>query len=234
MDQNQSSKGPEFNFYGRRQGRPLKPLQKDLKETLLPKIQWTGESTLPDGIRVLEIGFGRGEHLAHHAKNNPDIFYLGSEPYMNGVCGCLKLVHDQDLKNVRIFPDDVRYILPRFSEGSFDKIFVLFPDPWPKKRHWERRIVNPQNLAQWVRILKTGAELRIGSDDPDYVQAIIEALKEWEDYLIPQHTSETMLDKAQSWEPGLPITRFEAKAIKAGRFGTFLRYLRSDKPLEIK
>jgi tRNA (guanine-N7-)-methyltransferase len=222
-------KGPLFNFYGRRQGRALKPRLQALKETLLPKILWSPESHLPSGPKVLEIGFGGGEHLAHQALSYRDTFFIGSEPFMNGVGRFLELVEQNNLENVRVFPDDVRYILPTFPEGSFDKIFVLFPDPWPKKRHWDRRIVNPNNLSQWVRILKPCGELRIGSDDPAYVASIIETLEDWKDYLDPQHTPTTILQKEVIWEPNLPITKFEEKAIKAGRFGTFMKYIRTPK-----
>jgi tRNA (guanine-N7-)-methyltransferase len=119
---------------------------------------------------ALEVGFGGGEHLAEQARRNPDTGYIGCEPFENGVAKLLTQVQASRLRNVRVVPDDARDILVRLPDASLSFVFVLFPDPWPKLRHYKRRFIQTRTLDQIHRLLKPGGELRIATDHTDYGQ----------------------------------------------------------------
>ncbi|NJO38875.1 MAG: tRNA (guanosine(46)-N7)-methyltransferase TrmB, partial [Rhizobiales bacterium] len=171
-------------IHGRRQSHRIRPARKRLLEERLPELQIHvpedgGPITLGEIQRQahqrcwLEIGFGGGEHLAQQAAANPDVLLIGCEPYVNGVARLLSLIEDAD--NVRVVIDDARLLLKALPERSFEKIFVLFPDPWPKARHRKRRIVNPETLADMARILKPGGELRLATDIMSYARPMLAA-----------------------------------------------------------
>ncbi len=124
----------------------------------------------------LEIGFGGGEHLAEQAAAHPDRGLIGCEPYISGVARLLALAEAQGLTNLRIVVDDARLLLEALPDGCLERIFVLFPDPWPKARHHKRRIVNPATAAQFARLLQPGGELRLATDDMSYARAMLLAL----------------------------------------------------------
>lgn len=166
---------PEFRLFGRALGKPLSARQQGLVDNLLPTI------TLPeDGVvdpveifpdmseRTLEIGFGGGEHLSGQARLRPDHGYIGIEPFMNGVAKALTQIDEEGLKNVRIWRGDARDMLPRFTSQSLDQIFLLFPDPWHKKRHAKRRFVQARTRDDFARLLKPGGRLRIATDVKSY------------------------------------------------------------------
>ena len=164
----------------------------------------------------LEIGFGAGEHLAAQAAAHPDIGFIGAEPFENGVAALLVTVQAENLANVRVFADDARLLMARLPDASIGRLFVLFPDPWPKARHHKRRIVGPSTLPQLARILKDGGELRFASDDADYIAWVLEhAAREPTFQRDPR-------GRGSDW----PQTRYEAKARAAGRDCAFLRYTR--------
>jgi len=165
----------------------------------------------------LEIGFGAGEHLAVQAAAHPDIGFIGAEPFENGVAALLARVQAESLVNVRVLADDARLLMARLPDASVGRLFVLFPDPWPKARHHKRRMVGPATLPEFARILKDGGELRFASDDADYVAWTLE------------HAALEPAFRLQSRERGSdwPETRYEAKARGAGRACAFLRYTRT-------
>ncbi|MBT7361074.1 MAG: tRNA (guanosine(46)-N7)-methyltransferase TrmB, partial [Rhodospirillaceae bacterium] len=151
-------------FHGRRRGRKLRPGQERLLETYLPEIQVNapadGAAVVPAALFQpemrevwLEIGFGAGEHLAWQAVRNPDIGIIGAEPFLNGVARLLSEIADDRPGNIRIHPDDVRPLLPRFADASLARVFILFPDPWPKLRHNRRRLINTQLLDTLARLM---------------------------------------------------------------------------------
>ena len=162
----------------------------------------------------LEIGFGGGEHLAAQAAKNPDAGYVGCEPFVNGVASLLAHIDDQELANIRIFPEDARFLLDALPEASLDGCFVLYPDPWPKKRHIERRFINADNLDRLARVLNSGAELRLATD--------VEQLADWMREQITGHPAFKIGYDSPSPPNDWVATRYEQKGVKAGRAPCYL------------
>jgi len=222
---------PRRRIYGRRQSHRIRPARQRLLAERLPELQLdvpTDGSTIElDTLfspacqhRWLEIGFGGGEHLAAQAAANPDVGMIGCEPYVNGVARCLSLLGDGD--NVRVVIDDARLLLKALPDRCLDRIFVLFPDPWPKLRHQKRRIVNPDTVADMARLLKPGAELRLASDIMDYARAML-----WT--VTSQGGFDWLVERPADWRErpeDWPKTRYEEKALKVGRRPAFLRFRR--------
>ena len=218
------------NLYGRRHGKPLKPNQKRHLEALLPVLAIPGvvrgapqlKAIFPDGRPVwLEIGFGAGEHLVHTATEHPDIGLIGCEPFVNGVAMALGKIAAADVSNVRLHPGDARDLIELLPEGSIGRVFLLYPDPWPKARHQRRRFASPENLALLARVMVPGAELRLATDIPDYVEHALAALEEAPDFaLVPGREMHV------AW-PDWPGTRFERKALAAGRRPHYLSFRRA-------
>lgn len=173
---------PLLRSFGRIRSRPIKPRQAALMTDLLPRL------TLPAGpldpailapgaAEVwLEIGFGGGEHMAAQAARRPDILVLGAEPFLNGVASALRHIEALGLTNVRLHPGDARDLMAALPDACLDRMFILFPDPWPKTRHHKRRLVGPAFAAEASRLLKPGARLRFATDWADYADQAIEAL----------------------------------------------------------
>jgi tRNA (guanine-N7-)-methyltransferase len=161
--------GP-LRSYGRIKGRPIKPRQADLVETLLPQIVIPeGPVQLPTGRAVwLEVGFGGGEHMAAQAGRHPHVLVLGAEPFLNGVASALRHIDEQGLANVRLRQGDARDLLADLPEASLERIFILFPDPWPKTRHHKRRLIQAETIAELGRVLRPGGRLRFATDWADY------------------------------------------------------------------
>jgi len=216
-------------LYGRRKGRPLRVRKAQLIDELLPRLK----ISLPSGARlapqvlfkaplsastVLEIGFGGGEHLAAQAKLYPDVCFIGCEPFLNGVASLLDHLDRDGIENVRIFDNDARLILDALIDASLDKCFVLFADPWPKKRHIERRFIGPENLNRLARALKPGGLLRLASDHAKLVEWMRECLKD-HDAFTPIYESAV---PPENWVP----TRYQEKALLAGRQPIFMDYRR--------
>jgi tRNA (guanine-N7-)-methyltransferase len=219
-------------LYGRRRGRPLHSGQQALVETLLPRLAvtlpaagaldpWALFDPRPEEI-WLEIGFGSGEHLAAQAAAHPAIGLIGCEVFENGIAKLLADVQRRALANVRILTDDARLLIATLPPASIDRVFILFPDPWPKQRHHKRRIVADETLAALAAIMTDGAELRLATDDLDYLA--------WMLARAPVHPAFAWLaDRPSDWRVrpvDWPATRYEAKAIAAGREPYFLRLRR--------
>ncbi len=237
-----------YQFYGRRKGKKIKPSREVLLDHLLPRLRLPrfdeNQSVSPDCVFPfkpkevwLEIGFGGGEHLAEQSFRYQDIGFVGAEVFLNGVTSLLThlsgkertddIGQDVCLKegrtdNVRIYDEDVRDILPSFQASSFDRIYVLFPDPWPKRKHKDRRFIGPKNLAVLSRLLKKGGELRIASDDMNYIRWSLEHLLKHQDF---QWTAQTSLDWTSppcDWVS----TRYEQKALAKGKKPIYLIFKR--------
>ena len=174
------SSHPPLRSYGRLKTRAIKPRQAALMETLLPTLRPPAEpfdprALKPDASEVwLEIGFGGGEHMAAQAAHRPDVLILGAEPFQNGVASALRHIDEAVLTNVRVLDGDARELMARLPDASLTRIFVLFPDPWPKSRHNKRRIVQAETVAEFARLLKPGGGLRFASDWADYVDWSLE------------------------------------------------------------
>jgi tRNA (guanine-N7-)-methyltransferase len=173
---------PATRTYGRIKARPLKPRQVRLLETLAPALAIPSEPFDPRALKAdlqevwLEAGFGAGEHLAGQAARRPDVLSLGAEPFVNGFAACLAHTDDAQLSNVRLHHGDVRELMSRLPDASLDRIYVLFPDPWPKTRHKKRRLIEPAFITEAARLMKPGARLRFATDWADYADWTLERL----------------------------------------------------------
>lgn len=162
---------PHRRLYGRAQGHKLSARQQGLVDTLLPRLDWPDEGPVdPKALlpgfesHVLEIGFGSAEHLIGQGQNNPQTGYLGIEPFLNGVAKALAGIEKHSLSNVRVKREDARDEIVRMPDAAFDRIFLLFPDPWPKARHAKRRFVQTDTAWELTRLLKPGGTLRVATD----------------------------------------------------------------------
>jgi tRNA (guanine-N7-)-methyltransferase len=175
-----SESHPPMRSFGRIKSRPIKPRQAALMDSLLPQIRCPAQpfapgDLKPDADRVwLEIGFGGGEHMAAQAARAPATLILGAEPFQNGVASALRHIDEQALSNVRLHDGDVRDLMARLPEASLDRVFILFPDPWPKARHNKRRLVQGELIEDLARLMKPGATLRFATDWADYADWTLE------------------------------------------------------------
>jgi tRNA (guanine-N7-)-methyltransferase len=171
---------PPLRSFGRLKARPIKPRQAALMETRLPALRIPGgpvdPAALAPGAREvwLEIGFGGGEHMAAQAGRAPDVLILGAEPFVNGVASAVRHIDEQALGNVRLHDGDVRELIARLPDASLARVFILFPDPWPKTRQQKRRLVQPELVADLARTLRPGGRLRFASDVASYVDQALE------------------------------------------------------------
>jgi tRNA (guanine-N7-)-methyltransferase len=222
---------PRRQLYGRAKGKALRPAQSQRLADLLPRIQIdlerlkTGPATLfpaPPKRCVLEIGFGGGEHLAAMAGAEPDSGFLGVEPFLNGVAKLLGQVEAEGLENLRLLRGDGRDVLSRLPDASLDVVYLLYPDPWPKRRQRKRRIVDPAFVAELARVIRPGGEFRFASDIDDYVGWTLRRVLLHPDF---QWLACDADDWRQPWA-GWHRTRYEAKAIREGRVPSYLRFLK--------
>lgn len=219
-------------FYGRRRGRPLRAGQRERQSSLLPRLSFA----VPEGGRLhpaglfptpprevwMEIGFGGGEHLAAQAESRPDIGFLGCEVFENGVAKLLGAIDRRRLANVRIYPNDARPLLAALAPRSIGRVFILFPDPWPKVRHHKRRLVTPATLDRLADIIMDGAELRLATDDAGYLSWMLEHATNHRAFAWTARRPDDWQKRPDDW----PATRYEEKARKAGRTPAFLRFIR--------
>ena len=180
-----NSQRDELRSFGRKRARKPSPRQQSLWDEALPRlrIDLAGPAVppLPALFPVpiqqvwLEIGFGGAEHLVHQAAAHPDVGFIGCEPFEDGVIKALTAIEERRLQNIRLHPDDVRPLLRALPVDALDKVFILFPDPWPKTRHAKRRLVSRPLLDTLARVMRPGAELRIATDIPAYARTVLEA-----------------------------------------------------------
>lgn len=226
---------PRRNFHGRRHGKALKPRQRlwlaeDLGRLSVPGVTPPGTpgrrpldpaAIFGDGRPLwLEIGFGAGEHMVAQAQAHPDVGLIGCEPFVNGVATALGRIRRAGVQNIRIHPGDARDLLELMPEASLARAFLLYPDPWPKRRHRARRFVTPGPLALLARALAPGAELRLASDVPDYIAQALEELPRAGFARVTPPGAE-----GTPW-PGWTPTRYEEKALRAGRVPAYLSFRR--------
>lgn len=230
-------------FFGRRKGRVVRKAKQFLLENMLPQMQVTPKTDFsaeaifggPKKEICLEIGFGDGQHLYGQALNNPQNGYVGVEVFQNGVANLLTLisgikegdhlpesidVHDFKVQNVRVFDDDVRLLFKALPDDFFDKIYLLFPDPWPKKKHAGRRFVNPENLKEIKRILKSGGIFRIATDHPVYKRHVLRTMHEDVNFVWTAKCGDDWRKEPFDWVK----TKYQQKAIREGRRPVFFDY----------
>lgn len=169
----------------------------------------------------LEIGFGGGEHLVHQAALHPGVGLIGAEPFVNGVAMALARIEAEGLENVRIHAADARDLLDQLPEGGIARVFLLYPDPWPKTRHWDRRFMNPDNLAALARVMAPGAELRLATDIAEYARHAVRAAEIAGGFALQGGPR----DWERPW-PDWVTTRFEARARREGRGSQYLTFVR--------
>jgi tRNA (guanine-N7-)-methyltransferase len=218
--------------YGRRKARPLSERKVRLLDELLPSLRLPLSAPArapltelfdePVADIWLEIGFGSGEHLAWQAEHHPDIGLIGCEPFINGVSSLLGTIEARGLKTIRIHDGDAREVLAWLPSSSIGRTFVLFPDPWPKKKHLKRRLLGPDTAAELTRVLKPGAELRFASDNPDYASEALRTLLAGGAFDWTAETAEDWRQRPADW----PETRYERKALSAGRKPAYLSFRR--------
>ncbi len=219
-------------FFGRRKGHPLRPRQAALIETLLPRLALQLDASPPADLRTLfrhagevrlEIGFGGAEHLIAQAAAHPACGFIGCEPFVNGMAKALAAIEARGLANIRLHHADAVPLLDWLPPGSLARVDLIYPDPWPKRRHWKRRFVNDANVARLARVLRRGGEFRFASDWPDYAAWTLLRLMHTRDFAW---TAERAEDWRVPW-PDFGGTRYEAKAVREGRTPCYLAFRRT-------
>ncbi len=219
--------------HGRIKGGKLSPRKQLLCDELLPRLRLAPrkENALapldlfPSSTKKvwLEIGFGGGEHLAFQAAQNPDIGFIGCEPFLNGVAKLLVFIDEQGLENIRIRDDNAVDILEALAPNSIDRLFILHPDPWPKKRHHKRRFISQVNLDLMAKVLKPGAELRFASDIPHYVAWTLKHMAKRPEFRWTAQSAKDWRERPHDW----PATRYGQKALREGRPPAHLTFVRT-------
>lgn len=223
---------PLLRSFGRRRGRKLSERQARLMDTTLPAVRTPSCGAVPSNLAELfrtsvgevwlEIGFGGAEHLLWQARNNPGIGLIGAEPFEEGVVKALQGIEDSGLENVCIHPDDVRPLLAELPPCSLSRAFILFPDPWPKKRHAKRRLVKPDLLSELARTLRPGGQLRLGTDIASYAGDMLLAVRKAGQFGWTAAGPSDWRVRPEDW----PQTRYEQKARREGRQPYFLIFTR--------
>ena len=222
----------QLRSYGRRKGRPLSARKEHLLKELLPRLRLDLKTPAPGRLRGLfpvpvgevwlEIGFGSGEHLLWQAEHHKDVGLIGCEPFINGVASLLGALETRGLETIRIHDGDAREVLTWLPDHSVGRIFMLFPDPWPKKRQMKRRLLAAETVAELARVLSPGAELRFASDDADYAAAALALIGQSGAFTWLATRPADWRERAADW----PETRYERKALSEGRTPIYLRWRR--------
>lgn len=228
---------PWRNFYGRRRGKTLRRgqaalLDQRLSELAPPGVSWEENperdpidlaSLFPSKREVwLEIGFGSGEHAIAQAGRYPDIGLIACEPFINGVAALLSKIEASGVSNLSVTNADARDVMDVLPDASINRVFLLYPDPWPKTRHHKRRFVNPDQIEMLSRVMAPGAQLRVATDIEDYVRHTLEAFDRTDAF---EWTAEGPADWWMPWSDW-PGTRYEAKALREGRRPHYLTFER--------
>lgn len=222
MNEQRNGNDSSRAFFGRRKGHPLKVRQAALFDALLPRLALDLTQPAPANLRTLfgsaenlrlEIGFGGAEHLIAQAQDEPRSGFIGSDGFVNAIAKALVAIEDRQLDNVRLHFGDASELLDWLPDGALTRIDLLYPDPWPKRRHWKRRFIQDESLKRLARILKPGGELRFATDIADYAVYALARVMRSQDF---EWTAECADDWRKPWA-GFSRTRYEAKAIREGR-----------------
>jgi len=231
-DQPQPQQAERRNFYGRVHGKTLRASQKDYLAQDLEPLRLKGVTPAENPARQpldlsftrgrplwLEVGFGGGEHLVHMAALYPQAFLIGAEPFVNGIAMLLGKIRAAGVTNLALHPGDVRDLFDVLPEACLEKVFLNYPDPWPKARHHRRRFVTPGYLQLLARAMRPGAEFRVATDIPDYVRQTHEEVPQAGFTLIAEG------GPGDHW-PDWISTRYEQKALREGRQPHYLTFRR--------
>jgi tRNA (guanine-N7-)-methyltransferase len=220
-------------FFGRRKGHPLRARQIELFGSLLPRLALELSAPAPsdlaglfphpvDDVR-LEIGFGGAEHMIAQAQAHPSTGFIGCEPFVNGMAKALVAIDELGLANIRLHHGDAVELLAWLPPGALSRVDLLYPDPWPKRRHWKRRFVSEANVTAFARVLRSGGEFRFATDWANYAEWTLLRLLRSHDFVW---SAERADDWRKSWA-GFSGTRYEAKALREGRPPTYLNFKRT-------
>jgi tRNA (guanine-N7-)-methyltransferase len=219
-------------FFGRRKGHPLKPRQAALFDTLLPRLALDLGKPAPADLRTLfalpiddlrlEIGFGGAEHLIAGAKASPRAGFIGTDAFVNAIAKALVAIDENALANIRLYFGDASELLDWLPDATLSRIDLLYPDPWPKRRHWKRRFIQDDSLKRLARLLKTGGELRFATDIADYATYTLARVLRSPDFVW---TAESADDWRKPWKD-FAGTRYEAKAKREGRVPAYFIFRR--------
>ena len=237
-DESDDAAAPRRLIYGRRRGRKLSPTRENRFGDWLPRVSFTlpapGVTLDPASLFAtpkkaywVEIGFGDGGHMFALSQLHPEIGFIGIEPYEHGVAKLVMRIAERhesgDTRdNIRILTDDARLLLKALPDRSVQRGFTLFPDPWPKKRHQWRRIVNSDTLDDWARLIAPGDELRVATDVPDYQRWMLRHILAESRFDWQAEGSADWLQRPADWPP----SKYEQKAITAGRTPHYYRLRR--------
>lgn len=236
-DEYDDAAAPRRLIFGRRRGRKLSPTRENIFGHWLPRLSIPLPApggmldpaslfSAPKKAYWVEVGFGDGGHMFALAEQNPEIGFLGVEPYEHGVAKLVMRVAEKlengGSDNIRILTDDARLLLKALPDRSVQRGFTLFPDPWPKKRHQWRRIVNADTLADWARLIAPGDQLRVATDVPDYQRWMLRHILAEPRFDWQAETSTDWLRRPADWPP----SKYEQKAIAAGRTPHYYRLKR--------
>jgi len=222
--------GASRRLYGRAKGKALRRHQTELVGGMLPRlaIDLAKPIDVPALFGVpmretrLEIGFGGGEHLIEAAALEPDVGFIGCEPFINGVARLLSQIERRGLENIRLHRGDAIEVVDRLPEASLARVYLFYPDPWPKRRQRKRRFISVDTLARLARVMRSGAQLRFSTDIDDYAAWTLARLRVSPDF---RWTAERAADWLDPWE-GWMQTKYEGKAIAAGRKPVYLTFTR--------
>ena len=219
-------------FFGRRKGHRLRPRQAALIAELLPRLALDLTRPAPDDLSALfadqvdevrlEIGFGGAEHLIAQSSTNPRVGFVGCEPFVNGMAKALSEIAARGLANIRLHLGDAISVIDWLPPHSIGAIDLLYPDPWPKRRHWKRRFVQAARLAAAARILRPGGDFRFATDSADYAAWTLLRFLESRHFIW---TAERADDWRCPW-PEFVRTRYEHKARREGRAPCYLVFRR--------
>jgi len=232
-------------FFGRRKGRVVRKAKSFLLQNMLPQIRVSAAEDFnsqkmfgePKQEICLEIGFGDGQHIFGQALKNPQNGYIGVEVFQNGVANLLTLISgikegdnlpesiqalQYPVNNIRVYDDDMRLLFSKIPDDFFDKIYLLFPDPWPKKKHANRRFVNPDNLKELARVLKNGGLFRVATDHPIYKRHVLRTMHECKDFQWAAKCGNDWKHEPKDWVK----TKYQQKAIREGRRPVWFDYVK--------
>lgn len=217
-------------FFGRRKAKALSPKQEQRFAELFPRLRVDVTHPAPANLNalfpktpqniIMEIGFGGGEHLTHQARTNPKNRYFGVEPFVNSMAKALRTIDEDTIENIRLYGEDAVELLDWLPESSIDRVDLLYPDPWPKLRHWKRRFVNEINLTRISRVLKPGGKFHFASDIDTYINWTLQHCEKHPDFAWQASTKTDWCNPYKNWIQ----TRYEAKAVREGRTPCYLRF----------
>ena len=221
---------PRRALYGRSRGKTLRAHHASLIEELLPLLEIAPEAIRDAGDLFpfkpreiwLEIGFGGGEHLLAEATTHRDVGFIGCEPFINGVAKALAGIDQGGLDNIRLRTGDAAALIERLPGGCLSRVAILYPDPWPKRRHNKRRLISNQTILALARVMRYGAEVRFATDIDDYAGWTLHRFLGAPDFAWRACEADDWRVPWADW----PGTRYEAKAKREGRPPVYLTFVR--------